>query len=330
MNINFGSLNIDLSKKSSRDLFAYSNQFYYGHREILFDYADIDVERFYIQGIVQHGVGPSSLLVEEVHTPRKSLWRRSPYYCFSDSIRKDLVKFKSDVRAIGAPWIYLQEGKSEAAQVQQSRSSKLDSGSTVLFFPQKYTHLIPTSYDYDYLLRKMQRYRSMHARDNLVVCLFWGDYLSQEWIRVAKKLDFKIVTAGISQTIPHWSLVKERTNFLYRLKSLIKTADLCLFEGFTSAIFYSIDVGVPIYMPFTEEYQSFKTKWLPLELSWLQKYVKEIFVRPQVAEKYQPLIQDLLGYENLRSPEELRGLLELGESELKTLRIEFKKVVNQE
>ncbi len=287
---------------------SFKVQFVYGHREILLKYSGID-ETALLTGILQHGVGPTFTLNSDWPTPRVNLLKRSPLWVYSRVAAKELSsEGVRNVKAIGSPWLY----------------SKILDSFEVLDSPSKHKYLVfpehfPTSANHnstEVTRTKIRTWKSIAGQADLEICLFWSEFTDPIWKRVAHQEEVSLKCAGYPNSpradIQIWSNSDERIDYYKNLRNMISSATHCIFEAFTSAIFYASDLGKDIgFFPETS-----RIKVEPIyrtghnrELLWLEYNVPEIFRNFERNGKLSEITKELLGYDDLLSPRELTEVL---------------------
>ena len=282
----------------------FQTQFAYGHREILLNYSKLNSASLLI-GIVQHGVGPAFTLYSDWPTPRYRGLKRSNLWVYSKKAAAELASAGvKNVSAIGSPWLY----------------SKILNGYAVRENPPKTKFLIfPRHYNFSHLskitpadiLEKIQHWKSIAGSEELEICLYWIEFFDPAWQRIAREEDVTLVCAGIPQTTPFWSQADSRVNFYVNLRQIIDSATHCIFESFTSAIFYANDLGknVGIFQTRSSLEEVNSTAIFLRENEWLIRNAPEIFNSCESSSSLDSMAHELLGYDELLSPEILASVL---------------------
>jgi hypothetical protein len=282
----------------------FSIQFAYGHREILLNYSKIDTSSLLI-GVLQHGVGPSFTLYSDWPTPRNRTLERSNLWVYSKKAATELAAGGvKNVSAIGSPWLY----------------SKILHGYSASTTPPKTKFLVfPMHYSFSYLskinpadiLEKIQYWKLIAGSEELEICLYWSEFLNPVWQQVAREEGVNLVCAGIAQTAPQWSLADTRVNFYVNLRNIIDSATHCIFESFTSAIFYACDLGkrVGVFQTQSSLAEVNRAPAFQQENQWLFRNTPEIFNTCEDNSVLGAISYDLLGYDELLSPEILSNVL---------------------
>jgi len=288
------------AKVKVSDLKKYAMQFTYGHKEILLDYMGFD-RSVYFKGVVQHGVGPTFLLHAEWPTPRIGILKRAPLLVYSESAAIGLKKLGvKDVTAIGSPWLY-------SKLMQQAANPQANSTEKFLVFPRHFTFGFHHNWTEQEIEKSLRGWLQIAQGHQLGVCLYWIDFLNPSWHVVLKRLGIAIHCAGISNTNPVDSESSLRIDFYPSLARIMNGYTHCIFQSFTSAMFYAADLGKEIgYFPDEfEAYQFSRNSGLSSEANWLFKNVPEIIGHLSKSENLLQITRDLLGVESLKSPMEL-------------------------
>jgi len=298
--IEIGPLSIFLTPSWFQKIEMFKIQFAYGQREILLDYMGLSRTTL-LMGILQHGLtyGHDS---SEVLTPRFPKFERSPLWVYSESRARSLAELgHTNVKAIGAPWLYL-------PPIPKSFEVGRNSDRYVVF-PIHTSLSVDASPDENEIRRKIRIWKSISGDSPITVCLYWSDYLEWSWRRIAKSEGVDVTVLGVPETAPvYWSPHSARIDFLVNLRNLLNENSHAIFETFTSAIFYAIETGTAVgYFP---ETQTESESQLHLEADrWFSKEIPGIIGEFVEASTLLDRNNGILGVESLRSPSELRDLL---------------------
>lgn len=292
----------DFSKQQLISKFAI--QFSYGHREILLNYSKLDPSSLLI-GILQHGVGPTFTLKSNWPTPRYRSMKRSNFWVYSKKAAVELVaEGARNVSPIGSPWLY--------SKILHDYSGKVIPPKTkFIAFPRHYSFSYLSKVTPVDILEKIQYWKSIAGSEELEICLYWSEFLNPDWQQVAREEGVALVCAGIGQTAPLWSLSESRTDFYVNLRRIIDSATHCIFESFTSAIFYACDLGKNVGIFPTEAEGKFldENPLFQEEYVWLLKNLPEIFNTCGASSTLNEITYELLGYEEMLSPHNLSRAL---------------------
>lgn len=116
---------------------------------------------------------------------------------------------------------------------QENFKKKL--GRTLLVFPNHSSHYIETKFDERDLILEIEKVKNKF--DTVLVCMYWKDILLKKE-QPYKDKKYKIVTAGHIFDY----------NFLPRLKSIIKLADVTMSNAIGTHMGYCVYLGKPHYL----------------------------------------------------------------------------------
>ncbi len=280
-------------------------QFAYGHREIYLKESELPSDSL-LMGIVQHGVGPAFVQDCDWPTPRDFSLKRTPLWVYSKLNIKDLLDYGvKDVRAIGSPWCY-------ALKQFNLNSTKPQKEYCLAFASHTRFDILEPSTTFE-LIKKIRIWKKLADGQKLVICLYWIDFLDKNWQEAARAEDVEIVCAGIDLTDPKWSLSPARTEFYKNLHSILSLAEFCIFEGFTSAIFYAASLDIPFGI-FVSDFEAKRIVARSSDFSppsmWLKKHARKNLNNFHTGSEFKNLAMDLLGFENLLSKDQLQSSLE--------------------
>lgn len=286
----------------------FKTQFVYGHREILLSYSGID-ETALLTGILQHGVGPTFTLFSDWPTPRVNLLKRSPLWVYSRVAARELSsKGVKNIKAIGSPWLYSKI--LDSFEVQNSPSKD-----KYLVFPEHF----PTSAKHnstDLTRSKIRDWKSIAGQDDLEICLFWSEFTDPIWKKVAHEEGIPLKCAGHPNSpladSQIWSGYDERIDYYKNLRNIINSATHCIFETFTSAMFYASDLGKNVgFFPEISkiEIEPIYRTTQSQEFTYLKDNVPQIFRNFDKNSSLVEISNELLGYEDLLGPNELSSEL---------------------
>jgi hypothetical protein len=285
----------------------YGVQFYYGHREIIFNEAGLEADNLLI-GILQHGIGPTFTLHSDWPTPRHFDLQRTPLWVFSKTNETDLRNLGvKNVKAIGSPWLYQLKNA-----VKKDSESKNASRDYCLVFPSHTHFMYIEKTTIEEISIRIKFWKKLAKNDRIIICLYWVDFLDQRWQKAARLEDVELTCVGVGATDPIWSKSPSRLEYYSNLHKLIEGSIYCIFEGFTSAIFYASSLKKPfgIFSTDFEERKIEANAGFSKEHSWLlfnaRANLKDINANEAFSEKS----MDLLGYDQIRSKDELLMILE--------------------
>lgn len=284
-------------------LSRFKMQFAYGHREILLKAADLTLDSVLL-GIVQHGVGPSFVQYSDWPTPKGFNLSRSPLWVYSKTNEFELRNLGvKDVRAIGSPWLY-------SKKMEESKGHYIQKKYCLVFASHTRFNFSLTT-ELDEILDKIKFWKTIAGNDELAICLYWVDFLDENWKLAAKIEGVELLCAGIDFTDPVWSLSPVRLDFYSNLNRIIQSAHYCIFEGFTSAIFYAASQDVPfgVFRSKFEDKKILSSQFFSKEHQWLRRYARRNFENICENHNFTDVSNELLGIEDLLTSEELRNEL---------------------
>jgi hypothetical protein len=284
-------------------------QFNYGHREIILKAAGLQ-ENSLLLGIVQHGVGPTFTLYSDWPTPRLNSLRRTPLWVYSKENENELRNLGvRDVKAIGSPWLYSINQNTHSLSSLLPNSSK---GEYCLVFPShtNFAYLEITSEEG--IVSRIKSWKKVAKNDKMVICLYWVEFLDQRWHNAAELEGVKLTCVGIGATDPLWSKSERRLDFYKNLRSLLINSSYCIFEGFTSAIFYASSLEIPfgIFATSFEDRKIADSSQFSQERTWLLANAGSHFNEITTEKIFTEKSLFLLGIDQLQNPEELKSILE--------------------
>lgn len=268
---------------------------FYGMASILKRYAGLPADEP-LKAVIPHGVCLDSDFVSKTEI-RCAL----PLHLCYPPYRARAVRRKTHKRVVlsAAPYCYLME---------LSEAKREDPRGT-LFFPAHSTHHITTTMNYerlaDRLVRLDERFQPVH------VCLYWRDYnLGRAEPFLERGLE--VVSAG--------HMFDDR--FLYRLHELCCRYRYAASNELGSHIFYSVKSGCSFFLLGSNRgvRRSGRPEMLPANLMQQDEEItgtiRRLFGEPveRPTAEQRSFVDRVLGAEYLRTPEELRSLLERAES----------------
>jgi len=279
-------------------------QFAYGHREILLEYSKVDQSSL-LMGILQHGVGPAFTLFSDWPTPRYMGLKRSNLWVYSRKVAEELaVEGATNVSAIGSPWIY-------SKILRNYEKKALPSKPKFLVFPRHYTATFPSKNSKDDIHEKIRFWKLISGGEELEICLYWIDFLNPIWQSAAREEEVALVCAGISGSTPAWAQTGLRIAFYDNLRIIIDSATHCIFESFTSALLYANDLGrdLGIYQTPSSIREIDSDASFQRENLWLLRNFPKIFDSLENGNCLDATTHELLGYDDLLSPQDLANVL---------------------
>jgi hypothetical protein len=293
-------------KRIQRELLVdkFRIQFSYGQREILLKYANLDESSLLI-GVLQHGVGPTFTFSSDWPTPRTKNIKRSRLWVNSKQSATELIADgATNVFPIGSPWLY-------SKLVDKYENSTNTSQLKFLVFPRHYNFTNKGKTSAQDILGSIKIWKSIAGSADLEICLYWTEFFDDIWQKIAREEEVPLVCAGIPNTDPLWHPTTQRINFYKNLRKIIESSTHCIFEGFTSAIFYANDLGkkVGIYQTKSELELLNREPFYQKENLWLKHNVPRIFNTCENDDSLSAITHELLGYDALLNSDELARVL---------------------
>lgn len=277
----------------------YDIQFVYGHREILLKYANLD-ETSLLTGIIQHGVGPTFTLSSDWPTPRASFFRRSPLWVYSREVAKELSsKGVRNVTSIGSPWLYSKILDSYNISSEKNRLK-------YLIFPQHHPYSAARN-TLEICHSKIRYWRSITDSADLEICLFWSEFIDPIWQTVARQENISLKCAGRpNSSLANsfgWSQSDARVHYYRNLREIMAPVTHCIFESFTSAMFYASDLGKNVgFFPADSRVEvEPRPRHVEKEHLWLTKNIPKILNTCGESTTLTAITYELLGYDDLLS-----------------------------
>jgi hypothetical protein len=293
-------------KKIQRGLLAdkFRIQFSYGQREVLLKFANLEESSLLI-GILQHGVGPTFTISSEWPTPRTKSLKRSRLWVYSKQSASELIaNGATNVFPIGSPWLY-------SKVLDKYENFKNTSRLKFLVFPRHYDFTNTGEMTDQDILERIKIWKSIAGSADLEICLYWTEFFDAVWQRIAREEGVPLVCAGIPNTDPLWHPTNKRIDFYKNLRRIIDSSTHCIFEGYTSAIFYANDLGknVGIYQSESEFELLKREPYYQKQNLWLLQNVPGLFKTCQRNETLDSITHELLGYEALLNSVDLARVL---------------------
>lgn len=282
----------------------FSTQFAYGHREILLNYAKLDPSSL-LTGIVQHGVGPAFTIFSDWPTPRVKFISRSPLWVYSQVAAKELASIGAKkVQAIGSPWLYAKKSDLLVMPREHQQSS-------FLIFPRHFSDAILDDISPEGIRAKIRFWKSIAGSEELVICLYYIEFTNYVWQKIARQEGVVLKCAGVGATSPVWSQSGSRIDYYRNLSEIISSSTHCIFESLSSAMFYANDLGknVGIFSTETESKVVNENLFFQKEFDWLLKNLPGIFNTCEASSTLNEITHELLGYEEILSPQNLSRAL---------------------
>lgn len=305
-----------IDRELSGPIVEFSEQFLYGHREILIDYANLPKDAL-IKGSVEHGWA-----LDSGNGIRKLSGGRNLYLSWSrDRIARSKIKSKRTV-AVGAPFAYLVE----------KMSTQLE---TTPVFPERimYFPLHGNEYSQQNAESQIEIFKSRFNPRGASVCLYWVEFVNPRIRGLYESAGFDVVCAGFSGQMEHTGLgysarrlagspIGGRPSFLINTLKYLSNYGKLVMGGLGSICFYAAYIRKDFEI-LNGSYDSkildmnFEHKVRYSETPYVQRY--RLFIEQEMGRNFQDidfsssdfrvLADREVGRPDLKSPEELRNIL---------------------
>jgi hypothetical protein len=309
-----------IDRTLSGPLSEFSEQFLYGHREILCSYANLG-DKAMIKGSVEHGWAMDSGL----GIPRIPFGRYLHLSWSSERIARSQVTHPQTV-AIGAPFIYAHElVKHKLNSITNETSSPRRK---ILFFP-----VHGNEFSQQNASSQINLFKEKYKPTDATVCLYWVEFVNPQIYGAYNQAGFQVVCAGFSGQMEHTGLgfsarrlagspIGGRPVFILRTIGLLSQYDTVVMGGLGSICFYAA------YMKKNFEilHGYYQTSYLDMDYEhgnnfennpdeiryrkYISDFVGDVFENIDFnGLKFRELAEIELGKRDMRSPVELKKLL---------------------
>jgi hypothetical protein len=260
-----------------------------------------------LKGVLQHGVSAGPDLLRNARMPRVGLWKRSPYWVYSNSGERYLQEHGiKTAKAIGSPWAYLHKMN----QVNPSKDLQVISDK-YLIFPTHHSLSVHVPISRGQIKEKICFWKNLAKGNPTTICLLWTEFLDPNWHEICAEEGVELTFAGVSVTNPVWSPHPSRLNFLPSIMKLLHSHTHSIFECPTSAIFYALSMGHSVgyfseTLTFDWESESAAHKE---EALWFREEMPTIFGQFAESKPVEKLWRDMLGFDAVLSPTNLEQTL---------------------
>lgn len=250
----------------------YTEQFQYGHREILLEYANLSMDLMF-KAIIPHGkitphfVNPirPSYEIRDGSEILQLLWR-------DDSSQEARKLGFVNTKSMGTPFLYalanqkqtisstvknLNSLSSNFTWVTNQQQNVLEGSRKITYFPlhswegNVHQHTVPQ----DFLLKRIDPSR-------VTVCLGFLDFCNPEVRKTYTELGWQLTCAGVRESKIVGSPSGGRNRFLYNLIEIISDADFIVANEFTTGLFYAAAQGKGIgILPTTNHHELIYSSW---------------------------------------------------------------------
>ncbi|MDP4013850.1 MAG: hypothetical protein U0990_02515 [Candidatus Nanopelagicales bacterium] len=220
---------------------CYSEQFAYGHRELILQAAGYDMSCL-ILGRIPHGgwTRAETIPQRKVLDP---IARELPQWMWNEAwVQSARAAGARKVIAIGAPWLYLLRMRNRSTIWEtgsvQANNSLAGSGRTLLFPVHSCEDDVIT---FASMPRKVA---DLFDPSRTTVCLAWQDFLCRETRLGFESHGFAVECAGYRGTShAPGSTAGDRTRVLPNVLALIEAHDLVIADAVSTALIYAASLG---------------------------------------------------------------------------------------
>jgi hypothetical protein len=309
-----------LDRSLSGPIVEFSEQFLYGHREILVGYAGLDA-RAMIKGSIEHGWA-----LDSGRGIKKFTGGRFLYLSWSRTRVARAGISEDTTVAIGAPFVYAHSLVSN--QIEDFLRNHVPDKNRILFFPvhgNEFSQQNPQS--------QIDLFKEKYKPEGSTVCLYWVEYINPSIYSLYKEAGFNIVCAGFSGQMEHTGLgysarrlagspIGGRPNFILQTIAMMTAHEKIVFGGLGTALFYAAYLEKDIdllhkylhttYLDMDSEFgTSFETNSLEVRyVEYIASYMGcEFREIDYSSHKFRSLANLELGKNDMLTPSDLRTLL---------------------
>jgi len=310
-----------VDRSMSGPLTVFSEQFLYGHREILMSYANLDDDQM-LKGSIEHGWA----LDAGYGIPKFPRGRYLSVSWCRERMERAQIDHPQTV-AMGAPFIYAVEQVKES--LREFKESGLKRKRNIIFFPvhgNEFSQQNPDS--------QIKLFTEKYDPQFATVCLYWVEYVNPDVYSKYAQAGFEIVCTGFSGQMEHTGLgysarklagspIGGRPTFLLQTIKFLTTHDLVVMGGLGSVTFYAAYLRKKIDLL----HGYFRTSFLDMDFrdgNTFDNNPCEIAHRNFVAshmgcdfenvdfnsQRFQNLAIQELGHNDMKSPEQMRQIFE--------------------
>jgi len=303
------------SKSGDFTRHMYSEQFAYGHREILLKYCGIDYSAQII-GNLQHGVlGPNEPI--DFRTPRFLGGFKSKFYVYSQSTElKGRDSRFSNVHAIGSPWLYLKKSVNPKPPLDPVKGKK------ILVMPAHSQTNVWTRENKSQKRLRAQLFKQVIGSSMATVCLHGIDFCDSETRNAFSEVGFDVTCLGLSNLNLPWSQSSNRVRILFDLMQLMQSHTHFVTDEYGTPLFYAINMGLKIalhpeirdvvefQLPNPSRQDYFETNAAQDAKDFFSKNMSSALNKFGSANDFEAIANNILGVESVKSPSELREVLD--------------------
>lgn len=267
-----------MNKKAFRETFGgfiyppivqLSEQFNYGHREVLLAANNLDPKIFFL-GCLQHGWVSNALIQPTKNIKRNRLLRAYPHLVWTNKQRDFMIEngYKT-VQAIGSPWSHLLK----ACKVQPGKRVDYKDGLKVrkrtLYFPRHSIPGVTTNQNFDLAFLS-----KASSSSDLTVCLFWLDFVNPEVVARYQSTGAQVICLGYKGNVgidTPWAPNGGRVMFLPNLLSLLNEYEIVATDEISTLFWYAASLGKTLILTAkTNQYE------------WWGEGEKQLFTNPSI------------------------------------------------
>jgi hypothetical protein len=292
----------------------FSEQFGYGHREILLKYCGLDFST-QLLGNLQHGVVLDHLNLN-FKTPKYFGGRKSAFWVYSTKHEKlGRTMGNDNVTAIGAPWLYLRDSIGVHNKPTMTPEN-------ILVMPGHTAGPYASGASVSQKRERAKAFRQIVGGSNATVCLHSSDYCDPDTTEAFLDEGFRVICVGSSTIQPIWSEAGNRIRSLHKLMKLMESHTHLLTDRYGSHLFYAINMGLKIgIFPEINQYVQIRdlsgrkekyddSFYENEELIYLRKTMPDGLNQFTDSYKYTDIANEVLGRDAVKSPTELLATLD--------------------
>jgi hypothetical protein len=301
------------AKNPSFSMNRFSENFAYGHQEILLKYIGQDFSS-QIVGVIEHGASRPNFL-EDVRSPRFLWGKKTNFWAWSkDTEELAFLKGFKNVKAIGAPWLYMKEAAWKKNELHKFSSNRF------LVMPSHSTGNASEIANVKEKEMRARKFREIIGNKFATVCLHAADFCDPETREAFEKYEFKVTCVGSSLIQPVWSSSSNRVRSLYTLMKLMKEHTHFITDHYGTALIYAVDLGMEVSIfPEIKNFQKLDVNSsgkvvefesvTRSEMEFMDEYFRAAMNNFAPANLYSEVAGRILGKDILMTPEELNETL---------------------
>jgi len=222
---------------------ALSDQFLYGHLEILQGYYNLN-GRHILRAVLQHGWTEDTALGDVLFYYKA---RRLPVLVWS--LRYQAMQYSrkaNHVIGIGSPWAHLVlKEENTLIRSETNFDRKSSRISTILYFPEHSYHGFASNLREDPFVAEI---KSIYPNSRIIVSLYWLDFVDVKTRSLYESTCDLVVCPGYSGSV--WNHGPDgtsggRLSYLSEVRAWIKNSDLIISSYVGSPYWYSLSLGRP-------------------------------------------------------------------------------------